>query len=57
MQEKILITDQAQDVNDELDNGWKIVSIIPQCVSISTGSQYSIAKLEGKFVFHLQITE
>lgn len=49
MEQKLIITDSVYDVNQYLDNGWKVVSITAQHVSTGGGSH-----LSGKFAILLE---
>ena len=52
MEQKVIITDSQYDVQNFLDNGWKVVSVTAQHVSIASGS-YLLAN-NGKFCFILE---
>jgi hypothetical protein len=49
MEQKVIITDNTYDVNSELSNGWKVVSVTAQFVA--TGSSF---ETRGKFCFVLE---
>lgn len=51
MEQKFIITDSPYDVNEFLENGWKVVSVTPQ--HISTGGA---SHLNGKFAIVLEKT-
>lgn len=56
MQHKVIITDEANDINPYLEKGWLVKDTIPQHVSVSTANQYSASgvKVVGKFCFVLE---
>jgi hypothetical protein len=53
MEQKVIITDSQSDINNELNKGWKIVSVTPQHVANGTNSFYEV---RGKFCFVLEKT-
>lgn len=59
MKQKLIFSDwtheDSQTINKYLDNGWKIVSMSPQSVSVSvTGESYGSKELKGKLAVLLQ---
>ena len=51
MEQKIIISDSQYDVQKLLDNGWKVISVTAQHVSIGGGSYTTN---NGKFCFILE---
>lgn len=49
MEQKVIITDSQYDINNELEKGWKVVSVTAQYVV--TGSSFDV---RGKFCFVLE---
>lgn len=51
MEQKVIITASAFDVNQEIQRGWEVVSVTAQHVSNSSSSSYSE---KGQFCFVLK---
>lgn len=49
MEQKLIISNSVEDINEQLENGWRVVSITPQ--HVSTGSSQII---KGKFAILLE---
>jgi hypothetical protein len=47
-QQKFIITDKESEINIYLEAGWKIISVTPQHVSISTADN-DCHSIRGKF--------
>ena len=55
MEQKVIITDSQYDVQNLLNNGWKVVSVTAQHVTNGGGGQtYSTTTNYGKFCFILE---
>ena len=55
MEQKVIITDTQYEVQNFLDNGWRIVSVTAQHVTNGGGGQtYSTTTHFGKFCFILE---
>lgn len=55
MREKVIITDSQKDINDFLDNGWRVKFVVSGHVSTSNGGQvYLTTEMYGKFCFILE---
>jgi hypothetical protein len=52
MEQQVIITDSQHDVQIFLDEGWRVVSVTAQHVSISGSSYLSVNN--GKFCFVLE---
>jgi hypothetical protein len=52
MEQKVVITKNEKTINDLLNNGWQVVSVTAQFVSVST--TYSSFKEQGDFCFVLK---
>jgi hypothetical protein len=54
MEEKVVITDSAHEINQWIERGWKVKEVIAGHISVS-GSTSSFTKTEhGKFCFILK---
>jgi hypothetical protein len=54
MQQKVVITQDQDEINSWLEMGWEIVSVTPQPVAIATGNSYGTQRLSGDWAFVIQ---
>lgn len=54
-EQKFLIIENPREVNEWLDNGWEVISVTPQHVSVSmVGNSYNYVSEKGKFAVVIQ---
>ena len=51
-EQKVVITDSAESINMDIKNGWRVVSVTAQHVSVASNVSYY--KEFGKFCFVLE---
>jgi hypothetical protein len=58
MEQKVVISNSEKEINEFLDKGWKVVSVTPQHVAISSPANgsvsYNLSDIRGKFCFVLE---
>jgi len=53
-EQKVVITDSGESINMDIKDGWRVVSVTAQHVSVSTNAHADYLKEFGKFCFVLE---